>query len=341
GFSYGEGNEAVSNTKEAAKDVYAFLQIFLQTFTKYQPADFHVTGESYAGHYIPQIGATIAAGNAKAEQVAHQRGLAQQSLRPEDLVTIHLDSLAIGNGLTDALVQYKYYPDMACDTKYGPVLTNEQCDQLRGKYETSASLVQSCYKWKTPFACVPATMYCNNAMIGPFQQTGRNVYDVRTDCAPGSKLCYPILEDIEAWLNLPAVQSELGVDRAYQGCNFDVNRNFVMQGDWPLPFQQLLVPLLESGVRILIYAGDADYICNWIGNKAWIRALEWSGQDEFENAEDVDWKVGRTGKVGGKVRAHENLTFLQIYEAGHMVPYDQPEAGAEMIETWIQKKNFA
>jgi carboxypeptidase C (cathepsin A) len=30
-----------------------------------------------------------------------------------------LVSIAIGNGLTDPLVQYEYYPDMACDDKYG------------------------------------------------------------------------------------------------------------------------------------------------------------------------------------------------------------------------------
>jgi carboxypeptidase C (cathepsin A) len=25
--------------------------------------------------------------------------------------------------------------------------------------------------------------------------------------------------------------------------------------------------LLEENIRVLIYAGDLDYICNWIGNK--------------------------------------------------------------------------
>ena len=27
--------------------------------------------------------------------------------------------------------------------------------------------------------------------------------------------------------------------------------------------QDRLVPLLEDGISVLIYAGDADFICNW------------------------------------------------------------------------------
>ena len=30
----------------------------------------------------------------------------------------------------------------------------------------------------------------------------------------------------------------------------------------------------EGGVRALIYAGDTDFICNWMGNKALTRALQ-------------------------------------------------------------------
>ena len=32
--------------------------------------------------------------------------------------------------------------------------------------------------------------------------------------------------------------------------------------------------LLDGDVAVLIYAGDMDWICNWIGNKAWTLELE-------------------------------------------------------------------
>ena len=68
--------------------------------------------------------------------------------------------------------------------------------------------------------------------------------------------------------------------------------------------------------------GDADYICNHIGNKAWTLALEWSGQEAFNNAKDVKWTSKLTGKEAGDFRMAGNFGFLRVFEAGHMVPYD-------------------
>lgn len=105
GFSYSDNGKFPTNSDAAATDVYAFLQIFLTTYTEFADNDFHVTGESYAGHYIPAIGKKI-----------YDENEARAAKEPA-VVRVSLKSLAIGNGLTDPLVQYKYYPEMACDEK--------------------------------------------------------------------------------------------------------------------------------------------------------------------------------------------------------------------------------
>ncbi|KAL2915598.1 hypothetical protein HK105_204783 [Polyrhizophydium stewartii] len=333
GFSHGSGK--VTDSDAAAQDVYAFLQLFFQKYTKYAKLPFYVTGESYAGHYIPAIGKAISDGNAAIGEVAGALNT------DSDVLQIQLKGLAIGNGLTDPLVQYEYYPDMACDDKYGPVLDEQACETMRSKFPTCKSLISACYNWKSAFTCVPGSLYCNSAMIQPFQTSGKNIYDIRKDCDASNPLCYSILNDIETWLNDPEIQDALGVDVTYQGCNRDINVNFLMAGDWMHPYVEYVAPLLEEGIAILIYAGDADYICNWIGNKAWTVALEWSGKDEFENAEDKPWVSSITGKPAGEFRMHENFAFVRVYEAGHMVPYDQPEHSLEMINYFIKYASAA
>ena len=67
-------------------------------------------------------------------------------------------------------------------------------------------------------------------------------------------------------MNLPSTKKELGVnpDIDFQSCNMQVNQAFAMQGDGARNRAKLLPELVESGIRLLIYAGDADMACNYI-----------------------------------------------------------------------------
>jgi cathepsin A (carboxypeptidase C) len=231
GFSY--SGSSVTNTVAAGKDVYALLTLFFEQFPEYADQEFHITGESYAGHYIPVFAHEI---------LSHKKR------------NINLKTIAIGNGLTDGLVQYQYYRPMACGEGGWPaVLDESECQSMDNAYPRCASLIQNCYESESVWSCVPASIYCNNAMIGPFQRTGRNVYDVRTDCK-GGNLCYDELDWISEYLNKNDVQKALGAEVSnYQSCNFDINRNFLFQGDWMKPFHRLVPSILEQ-IPVLIYA---------------------------------------------------------------------------------------
>lgn len=39
--------------------------------------------------------------------------------------------------------------------------------------------------------------------------------------------------------------------------------------------------ILESGLDVLVYSGDKDFICNWRGGEAWTHEVKWSGQSDF------------------------------------------------------------
>jgi cathepsin A (carboxypeptidase C) len=178
GYSY-SGN-AVSNTVAAGKDVYALLTLFFQQFPEYAKQPFHISGESYAGHYIPVFASEI---------LSHKNR------------NINLQSVLIGNGLTDGLTQYEYYRPMACgDGGWPAVLDEQSCTSMDNALPRCQSLIENCYKSESVWSCVPASIYCNNAMIGPFQRTGQNVYDVREKCK-GGNLCYNELDWIQVCIS--------------------------------------------------------------------------------------------------------------------------------------------
>ena len=57
-------------------------------------------------------------------------------------------------------------------------------------------------------------------------------------------------------------------------------------------FAPFVADLLNDDIPVLIYAGDVDFICNYLGNRAWTLNLEWSHKDEFNTVEEKDWNNG-------------------------------------------------
>ena len=59
GFSYCEGvsksSECVNTDESTAQDAYEFLANFFNSFPEYKSNKFYITGESYAGVYIPML----------------------------------------------------------------------------------------------------------------------------------------------------------------------------------------------------------------------------------------------------------------------------------------------
>lgn len=175
-----------------------------------------------AGHYIPAIGGELNRNN----KGSYSFSSASLTEYASTLAKINLKSLLIGNGLTDPLIQYKYYSKMACENSYGPVLDQSTCDSMDRQYPACKTLIENCYSSQNVFSCLPAAMKCNKDQIQPYQQTGMNPYDVRKECT-GGNLCYDILGSVQKYLNQPDVMKAIGaqVDK-YESCNMAINFQF-------------------------------------------------------------------------------------------------------------------
>lgn len=63
-------------------------------------------------------------------------------------------------------------------------------------------------------------------------------------------------------------------------------------------------------------------------------AMEWSGQNNYLAAPATPFSIN--GVEAGLLKGNGPLEFLKVYNAGHFVCMDQPQASLEMLQSWIQ-----
>ncbi|KAM3432850.1 hypothetical protein NHJ13734_006701 [Beauveria thailandica] len=313
GFSHGS---AVNTTVAASKDIYALLSLFFQQFPQYAALDFHIAGESYAGHYIPT----------DAVEILSHAGSG-----------INLKSILIGNGYVDPYHQVPQYPDMACGRGGLPAIFNSStCEAMRRAVPRCQAMTAQCYNHRGDTAqCVAASRACT-AVGGPYE---RNPYDMRKQCVGDlTNMCYQGVDYVTSFLNGPEVRAALGVEvPRWTACSDSMDRAFHAAGDDIQPVHRHVATVLERGVPVLIYAGDVDYILNWLGQRAWTDTLQWSGHGAFRRARTRDLIMGASNSTGvyGTLKHAKGLAFARIFKAGHLVPMDQPKPILDLVNRWI------
>jgi carboxypeptidase C (cathepsin A) len=345
GFSYSNApkDDADYDEQNVGENIYWFLQGFLETHPQFQGREFFITGESYGGHYVPAA--------------AHYIWLENQ--KHESKYPINLQGIAVGNGLTDPVIQYQYFADMATPlgNRYNiSLLTSEQTTQMREDSKQCITLTEQCQQApRQSTACADAVVCWSTKLLGPYTAAHRNSYDLRKTCSQKTTLesivvCGAEFPTVGEYLDQPAVRKALHVHDGvgnWSAFYTNVSVAFVASGDWSFSYSSYVADLLNAGLRVLIYAGDADLVCNWLGNQAWTQALEWQGKDSFNAAPERPFVTqdplveGDAASVNaGVVQSFANFAFVRVYDAGHMVPTDQPAVALAMLNRFLRNEPF-
>ncbi|TVY55754.1 Carboxypeptidase S1-like protein [Lachnellula cervina] len=182
--------------------------------------------------------------------------------------------------------------------------------------------------------CTSAQAICRYEVEYPYYDvSGRGTYDIRyTGKDPDPP------EYFVDFLNLGSTQNALGVNINYTsdssdtvGMNFDSTGDFIFEtsmGD--------LEDLLNQNVRVALFYGDADYICNWFGGEAVSMQVNYTHSADFRAAPYSPFMVDNVEY--GKVRQHGNFSFTRVYASGHEIPYYQPKASLEFFRRVLGKK---
>ncbi|EUC33027.1 hypothetical protein COCCADRAFT_5401 [Bipolaris zeicola 26-R-13] len=315
-----------NTTQGAAPNMWKTLQGFMGAFPEYSRHGVNFATESYGGHYAPVFNSYFLDQNAKKIPGAHN---------------IELENVLIGNGWFDPLVQYQayynysVYPGNTYDfDPYNQTVKDEWFNNLYGP-GNCVDRIKQCYETGSNAVCATADQFCASKVEFLYDTySGRDEYDMRELTPDPFPYSY-----FETYLNLPDVQKAIGAFQNFSTSSSTVSSSFGNTGDDGRESGTIEAcqKLLAAGVQVMLYYGDADYNCNWLGGQVVADQIKAKGYSKagFTNITSSD------GVVHGQVKQSGLFSFVRIYESGHEVPFYQPLVSLEMFERALKRFDVA
>jgi carboxypeptidase C (cathepsin A) len=305
-FPYGTGysfaNSATdekNTTIESTYYLYRFLYKLGQKYPSWFNRDVYIFGYSYAGHWATGLGWNILQQNEK------NTGF-----------NINLKGIGIGGAYVD--------PYNQCQTYASYALANSLVNADQGKI---MKYYQDLMRTQINQGLLQQASSQFDNIVQTFVQfsNGASIDNIRIYSDYDETI-------FDNWITSTAIREMLHIGRtSWVDCNISVYNHYA--GDIANSTAPLLDYILNSGIKVLLYAGQNDFIVNSPGIATMISALNWSGVSSFESAQRKVWMVDQ--KVAGYIQSNQNLTFTLIVDAGHMAPYDQPVATKNLVERFI------
>ncbi|CAD6185410.1 unnamed protein product [Caenorhabditis auriculariae] len=159
-------------------------------------------------------------------------------------------------------------------------------------------------------------------------------------------------DSAESYLNLPAVRQALHIPDFFtthwSDCNDDINENYIQQHN---DTSSVFVDILQSNYKLkfLIYNGDVDMACQFLGDQWFIEKLAKDNNMAFSKPHNPwNYTQGQyLPRIGGYVKQfnynNSQATFdlLTVKGAGHFVPQDRPGPSLQMIYNFVNNLDYS
>lgn len=352
GFSYADDKNYTTDDDLVSLDNYVALQNFFKKFPEYRKNEFFITGESYGGIYVPTLSARVV-----------------------DDKNFNFKGFAVGNGLSNdemndnSLIYFAYYHGLIGDVLWGDIL-KYCCDEksVRCKFTENESkpgcsdalrktqeivsegglniynLYGEC-KGQSGLNFDPVTKKMTFISLEVQQQhhpaTRKKLEWLRMFTDKSHLRETPPCIDasyVVTYLNNKEVRNQLHIPESVQTwdvCSAEVGLGYKRLYN---TMKSQYLKNLSKKIRVLIYNGDVDMACNFLGD-------EWFADDLGLQivGERKAWHYkldDGSRQVAGFVKELEGLSLVTVKGAGHMVPTDKPVPALEMFTNFIQGKPY-
>ncbi|KAF8408213.1 hypothetical protein HHK36_007358 [Tetracentron sinense] len=321
GFSYSNTSSDLFDTgdRRTAEDSLKFLIRWLDRFPRYKHRDIYLTGESYAGHYVPQLAKQIMSYN--------------KTKHP-----INLKGIMVGNAVTDnyydnlGTVTYWWSHAMISDKTYKQLINT--CNFRRQKESNECESLYS-YAMDQEFGNIDQY----NIYAPPCNKSDGSGATRRTLRLPHRP--HPIFRQIsgydpctekyaEIYYNRPDVQRALHanitkIPYKWTACSETLNRNW---NDTAISIIPIYREMIAGGLKIWVFSGDVDSVVPVTATRYSLARLKLATKVPW-----YPWYVKK--QVGGWTEVYEGLTFATVRGAGHEVPLFKPRAALQLFKSFL------
>ncbi|KAI5704821.1 hypothetical protein M8J76_014031 [Diaphorina citri] len=309
GFSFVEHNDLYSrNESHVGVNLYIGLVQFFKIFKEYQSNDFYVTGESYAGKYVPALAYTI-----------HLNNPEQGSEKDK----INLKGIAIGNGLCDPLNMMVYSSYL-----YQLGLVDDNGKKAIEEKEKQAMELILQWKWNEAYEAF------DQIINGDFNKS--TIFHTLTNFTNYFNYLVPVADNTS-----DVLMGELFKNTAFRQAVHLGNATFhsddtvekFLKSDVMSSVKIWIEILLNStnpSYKVLFYNGQLDIIVAYPLTVNFLKTLDWTGKEAYKTAPRAAWYY--QNDIAGYVKnVNKNFYEVLVRNAGHMVPRDQSEWAFDLI----------
>ncbi|CAL5038831.1 unnamed protein product [Urochloa decumbens] len=332
GFSYTNTTKDLTQFGDdlTATDAHAFLVNWFKRFPQFRGHDFYLAGESYAGHYVPQLATKIVEGNKKAH---HKKD------------RINLKGIMIGNAAIDASSDDRGLADYAWDHA---VISDELYSKIKKEctFPDDGNESKACNDaWSDFFQAIRNidvyslyTPACTDTLANASRSNSSSVSSWKLAGTPLARVHHgrpyntydPCVDyHVVDYLNRGDVQAALhanvtGIPYAWTPCS-DALTNWTDSVASTLPE---IKKLAEAGLRVWVFSGDTDDRVPVTSTRYALRKLGLPTVKEWR-----EWFT--SDQVGGYTVVYDGLTLVTIRGAGHMVPMITPVQARQVFAHFV------